>query len=253
MQQVRRRRCGPDPGDLGVSQRLVLFDIDGTLHLSGGAGRRAIVKALEDEAGVDPGGANAVRFDGKTDPQIVLEMFSAVGREDECDEARIERVLARYLVHLETDLAVNAARATVMPGVVPLLDSLRQDSRIVLGLLTGNVSRGAAIKLRAVGIDPDQFRVGAFGSDHAVRSSLPPIAVQRAASMLGRSVAGPEVVIIGDTPADVTCGQGIGAWSIGVATGSFSTDQLAAAGAHAVFSDLADTAAVHSTIIGSLV
>jgi phosphoglycolate phosphatase-like HAD superfamily hydrolase len=235
-----------------VRQRLVLFDIDGTLLLSGGAGRRAIVKALEDEAGVDPEGANSVRFDGKTDPQIVLEMFEAVGREDECDDARIERVIERYVTHLEADLALNAARATVMPGVLSLLASLRQDTRVVLGLLTGNVSRGAEIKLRAVGIDPGQFQVGAYGSDHPVRSSLPPIAVRRAHPIFGRSVAGPEVVIIGDTPADVTCGQGIGARSIGVATGSFSTAQLVAAGAHAVFTDLADTAAVHSTIVGSL-
>ncbi len=236
-----------------MTQRLVLFDIDGTLLLSGGAGRRAILQALEDEAGVDPRGVDSVRFDGKTDPQIVGELFGAAGRGAECDTDRIERVLARYVLHLEADLAVDHARATLMPGVVALLESLGQDSRVVLGLLTGNVSWGAELKLRAVGLDPGRFRVGAFGSDHAIRSALPPIAVRRATSVLGRPVSGQEVVIIGDTPADVTCGQGIGAWAIGVATGSFSTTQLTAAGAHAVFPDLGDTATVHSTIVGPLV
>lgn len=247
-----RQRGRGGPGSLRVTQRLVLFDIDGTLLLSGGAGRRAILKALEEEAGVEPGGGSSVRFDGKTDPQIVVELFGEVGRVDDCDATRIERVLARYLVHLEADLAVNRARATVMPGAIALLELLSQDSRVVLGLLTGNVSRGAEIKLRAVGIDPGRFRVGAFGSDHAVRSALPLLAMRRAESVFGRAVSGDEVVIIGDTPADVTCGQGIGAWAIGVATGSFSADQLSAAGAHVVFADLGDTAAVHSTIVGPL-
>jgi phosphoglycolate phosphatase-like HAD superfamily hydrolase len=235
-----------------VTERLVLFDVDGTLLLSGGAGRRAILKALSDEVGVDPAGAASVRFDGKTDPQIVVELFAAIGLSAECHPARIDRILERYLVHLEADLAVHHARATVMPGVRPLLDSLHQDSRVVIGLLTGNIARGAEIKLKAVGIDPARFRVGAFGSDHPVRSSLPPIALERAGPLFGRAIEGERVVIIGDTPADVTCGQGIGARSIGVATGSFSTGQLSAAGAHAVFPDLGDTTAVHSTIVGSL-
>ena len=234
-----------------MKQRLVLFDIDGTILLSGGAGRRAIMKSIDDEAGIAPPQVDSVRFDGKTDPQIVVELFAAVGRADDCDADRIVRVIARYLAHLEADLARNAKDATVMPGIVPLLESLAADSGVVLGLLTGNVNRGAELKLRAVGISPERFQVGAYGSDHAVRAELPPIAVERAAPVFGRPVSGREVVIIGDTPADVTCGQGIGARAIGVATGSFSVAQLAAAGAHAVFTNLADTAAVHSVIVGT--
>ncbi|MFN0178661.1 MAG: HAD family hydrolase [Gemmatimonadales bacterium] len=243
---MRRRRPTAEP----VTQRLVLFDIDGTLLLSGGAGRRAIMQAIEDEAEIGAAHVDQVRFDGKTDPAIITELFAAAGRADECSPERIERVIARYVFHLEADLAINAHRATVMPGVVALLDRLADDARIVLGLLTGNVSRGAAVKLRAVGIAPERFRVGAYGSDHAVRSALPPIAAERAAPIFGRTPGGPEVVIIGDTPADVTCGQGIGARAIGVATGSFSTDQLTQAGAHAVFSDLSPIAEVHDYIVG---
>ena len=248
MPQVRRGR--PGRGDF-VSQCLVLFDIDGTLLLSGGAGRRAVLRAIADEAAIDAETVDRVRFDGKTDPAIVSELFATAGRAGECNPDRIQRVIDRYLIHLEADLAINAHRATVMPGVFALLDRLAADSRVVLGLLTGNVSQGASAKLRAVGIAPDRFRLGAYGSDHAVRSELPPIAVERAVPFFGRQVTGPEVVIIGDTPADVTCGQGIGARAIAVATGGFSTEQLADAGAHAVFGDLSSVDEVHRCIVGS--
>lgn len=244
------RREGRAAESEPVKRRLVLFDIDGTLLLSGGAGRRAILRAIDDEAGISAEQVEAVRFDGKTDPQIVRELFAAGGRAEECDLARIERVIARYLDYLDAELATHGHRATVMPGVEPLLDSLAADRQVVLGLLTGNVNRGADIKLRAVGIDPDRFLLGAYGSDHGTRSALPPIAVQRAEPMFGRLVSGHEVVIIGDTPDDVTCGQGVGARAIGVATGSFSARELAQAGAFAVFDDLSDTGAVHAVIVG---
>lgn len=234
-----------------MTQRLVLFDIDGTLLLSGGAGRRAIMRAIDDEAAIDERSLDQVRFDGKTDPAIVTELFEVVGRGHECDDHRIGRVLDRYVVHLEADLAVNAHRARVMPGVEQLLDRLAADSRVVLGILTGNVSRGADVKLRAVGIAPERFAVGAYGSDHRDRSALPPIAVERARPIFGRMVSGRDVVIIGDTPADVTCGQGIGARAIAVATGNFSTAELARAGAHAVFADLTTLDDVHQCIMTS--
>lgn len=234
-----------------MKRRLVLFDIDGTLLLSGGAGRRAILAALSDVAGIGPGtgSVDAVRFDGKTDPQIVVELFEAAGQPLD-GPARIDQVLDRYLHHLETDLGANGHLATVMPGIHPLLESLAAEPAVVVGLLTGNVARGAAIKLTAAGIPTDQFHVGAYGSDHAVRAELPPIAALRAAPLFGRSPRGAEVVIIGDTPADVTCGLGLGATAIGVATGHYATDDLARAGAAHVFADLADTDRVRSAILG---
>lgn len=234
-----------------MTRRLVLFDIDGTLLLSGGAGRRAILAALTEDAGIVPDQVAQVRFDGKTDPQIVTELFTAAGHPERPGPARIARVLARYLEHLERDLAGPAAGATVMPGVESLLDSLGQDGRVVVGLLTGNVTRGAMLKLAAVNIRSEQFRVGAYGSDHHARSELPAIAVDRARAIFGRLPVGDEIVIIGDTPADVTCGRGVGARSIGVATGSFSTESLAGAGADYVFTDLSDTATVHAAIVGT--
>jgi phosphoglycolate phosphatase-like HAD superfamily hydrolase len=108
---------------------------------------------------------------------------------------------------------------------------------------------GARAKLEAVGIDPDIFVIGAFGSDHEYRPELPAIAQRRAREMLGIDVPGRSVVVIGDTPADVECGRDIGARAIGVATGRYSTEELAAHGAVAVFTDLSETTAVVRAIM----
>lgn len=231
-----------------MSRRLVLFDIDGTLLAAGGAGKRAILGAMGELAGIAAEVLDHVRFDGKTDPQIVVELFEAAGA-GPAGPDQVARILDRYLAHLERDLAANGHRARVLPGIRPLLESLGEADDAVVGLLTGNVVAGARLKLGAVGIDFDQFKVGAFGSDHAVRSELPPIAAARAAAWFGRPPAGTEVVIIGDTPADVTCGRGIGARAIGVATGHYRAEALADAGAAHVFDDLGDVERVMAAIM----
>ena len=130
------------------------------------------------------------------------------------------------------------------PGVLELLAALERRSDCVLGLLTGNVAEGARLKLRSAGIDIARFRVGAFGSDHGERRALPAIAQRRIREVLGLELAGHDVVIMGDTPADVTCGRGIGARAIAVATVSYSVPDLIAAGAYTAFADFSDTAAV---------
>ena len=119
----------------------------------------------------------------------------------------------------------------------------------MLGLLTGNMAEGAALKLRAAGLDPARFRVGAYGSDSARRPELPPIAARRAEPYFGRVPSGSEVVIIGDTPADIACGACISARAVGVATGAYSVADLAACGPHAVFHDLSDTDRVLEAIL----
>lgn len=219
-----------------MPRKLILFDIDGTLLHTQGAGRRAIHAALLAELGAV--GHGDVRFDGKTDPQIVRELLR--GHPDAGDDGRIAAVCRRYVELLESELNAPHARPTVYPGALPLLDLLEGRGDAVLGLLTGNVVEGARLKLRAAGIAPDRFRVGAFGSDHADRSCLPAIAAARAAALFARVPRGDEVVIVGDTPSDMTCGRAIGARAIGVATGSYTSDELAAAGAFAVFADLGE-------------
>jgi phosphoglycolate phosphatase-like HAD superfamily hydrolase len=136
-----------------------------------------------------------------------------------------------------------------MPGVEALLDRLEGTTGVLLGLLTGNLARGAELKLRAGGIEPSRFRVGAYGSDAAHRPELPAIAARRAERYFGRLPRGSEVVIIGDTPADIHCGTGISARALAVATGAYSTGELAACGPHAVFEDLSDTEQVVEAIL----
>jgi phosphoglycolate phosphatase len=221
-----------------MTPRLVLFDIDGTILLTAGAGRRAITGALAELVGARSV-FERIRFDGKTDPQIVSEMLSAAGNPGPHDDERVRSVCERYVTLLERELATTSG-TRLMPGFPAILDRLEAEAGVVLGLLTGNLARGAALKLRAAGLDPARFKVGAYGSDAAHRPDLPPIAARRAERFFGREPAGAEVVIIGDTPADVACGAGIGARAVAVATGAYSVAELAACGAHAVFPDLGD-------------
>jgi phosphoglycolate phosphatase len=222
---------------LRVKRKLVLFDIDGTLLLSDGAGRRAIHAALE-EVGVDLARASGIRFDGKTDPQIVTELLTACGHPVPEDPERIALVLEKYVAWLERTLVLAEHRARLLPGVLELLQALEVHPGVVLGLLTGNIVSGARLKLRAAGLDPDRFLVGAYGSDHARRGELPGIAARRAEPHFGRIPSGAEVVIIGDTPADVRCGESIGARAVAVATGGYTVEELELTGPHAVFPDL---------------
>jgi phosphoglycolate phosphatase len=228
--------------------RLVLFDIDGTLLLTAGAGRRAIVAALGEEVD-DPRAFEGIRFDGKTDPQIVAEILEAAGQPVSGESERVRRLCDRYVGLLALELERPTTRTTLMPGVERLLDRLEARPGVVLGLLTGNLAEGAALKLRSGGIDPSRFRVGAFGSDAAHRPMLPEIAARRAEPFFGRIPGGSEVVIVGDTPADIHCGQGISARAVGVATGSYSVSDLEACGPHAVFGDLSDTEGVLEAIL----
>jgi phosphoglycolate phosphatase-like HAD superfamily hydrolase len=228
--------------------KLVLFDIDGTILLTAGAGRRAIVAALTEEVeGTDA--FNRVRFDGKTDPQIVAELLEAAGNREPLEPARLDALCRRYVRHLARELEAPTTRTTLMPGVEPLLDRLEGQPGVVLGLLTGNIAEGAALKLRSGGLDPARFRVGAYGSDSAHRPDLPGIAARRAAILFGREPSGAQVVIIGDTPADIHCGSAIAARAIAVATGSYSVADLAACGPHAVFENLSVTDRVLEAIL----
>jgi len=231
-----------------VKHKLVLFDIDGTILLSAGAGRRAILAALGEHI-PDLSRVEGIRFDGKTDPQIVAELLEAAGDPAPREAERVALVLARYVAHLEQDLAVHGHRSRLMPGIPALLDALEADTRVLLGLLTGNVATGARLKLRAAGLNPDRFVVGAFGSDHAERNALAPIAARRAEAHFGRLPTGADIVIIGDTPADVRCAACIGARAVAVATGGFGVTELEATGAHAVFRDFSDLPSVREAIL----
>jgi len=227
--------------------KLALFDIDGTILLGDGAGRRAIHQALREVyGGVGPADH---AFDGKTDPQIVRELMRLHGHDDARIDAGLDDVLARYVRYLERELASPEQTTRLLDGVLPLLDALEARPDVTLGLLTGNVEAGARAKLAAVGIDAGRFTSSAFGSDSEHRPDLPAVAQRRAAASLGTHLPGDRVVVIGDTPADVQCGRGIGARAIGVATGRYGVAELERHGAAYVFADLTDTAAVVAAIV----
>jgi len=230
------------------ARKLVLFDIDGTILLSSGAGRRAIVSAIAEAVG-NTGPFGHIPFGGKTDPQIVSELLAAAGHAPPVADDRMDSICRRYVELLATELERPTTRTYLMPGVQLLLDKLEADEGVVLGLLTGNLAQGARLKLRAAGLDPGRFQVGAFGSDAAHRPDLPPIAARRAAPFFGREPHGDMVVIIGDTPADIACGTCISARAVAVATGDYSVPDLQGCGPHAVFEDLTDTERVLRAIL----
>src|SRR5260370_25705383 len=228
--------------------RLILFDIDGTLLWTDGAGRRAIHRALLDEMGT-AGPIDGYRFDGKTDPQIVRELLELAGHPDARSETRVTAVCTRYVDLRPAELAKPTQITKLYPGIRELLAALEPHEaagRAVVGLLTGNVEHGAALKLRSAGLDPARFVVGAFGSDSHRRSDLPSIAAERAGRKTGgdHRFGGADLVIVGDTPDDVACGRPMGARTVAVGTGVYDVAALRAAGATHVFQDLTDTRAV---------
>ena len=227
-------------------KQVVLFDIDGTLLLSHGSGRVAMEAALIETFGTP--GPDTYRYDGKTDKLIVRETMRAEGFTDAVIDERMSLVLERYLAGLHVALADASRRAYALPGIHEIVSEVERADDLVLGLLTGNVVTGARVKLRAVELEFDRFAVGAFGSDHEDRPQLPPIARERASALLGYDVPGDRLVIIGDTPADVHCGRGVGARAIAVATGGYTVAQLAEHDPAATFSDLTDTARVLEAI-----
>lgn len=229
--------------------RVVLFDIDGTILRSGGVGRIAMERALADVFG--SAGKAEYHYDGKTDRQIVRDLMRLEGFSDADIDAQMEDLLAAYLTGLEGQLASGGRTVHVYAGVRELLDELEDEENVVLGLLTGNIEKGARAKLGAAGIDFSRFKINAFGSDHEERPALPAVAQQRAREFIGAEIAGDRLIVIGDTPADIRCGESIGAKAIGVATGRYSVDELQQHGPYAVFETLADTDAVMERIMNA--
>jgi phosphoglycolate phosphatase-like HAD superfamily hydrolase len=229
--------------------RLVLFDIDGTLLNSGGMGRASMQRALAEVFGSP--GKSFYRYDGKTDKQIVRDTMRLEGHSDEHIDSKMEALIGLYLDGLRTGVKSGKFHVRPLDGVVDLLDALEARQDVVLGLLTGNVESGARVKLSAAGIDPDRFRVNAFGSDHEHRPQLPAIAQRRASEALGLDIAGEHLVVIGDTPADIECGRELGAKAIGVASGHYTVEQLAAHEPYAVFPSLKNTKQVLETIVNA--
>lgn len=220
--------------------RLVLFDIDGTLMLSGGAGGRAMWHAASEILGVDEDGGS-ISMAGRTDSWIVAQMAARSG------VPYSDEVLARfrdcYIGHLQREIVRPAAKKGLLPGVLAVLEVLRTRSKEAVGLLTGNFERGAEIKLRHFDIW-DHFAFGAFGDAAHDRNRLLDVALQRHAAVTGSRAHAADVVIVGDTPLDIAVATAGGARAIGVATGDYDVETLRASGADVVLKDLSDVTAV---------
>jgi phosphoglycolate phosphatase-like HAD superfamily hydrolase len=221
---------------------VILFDVDGTLVLAAGAGRRSLEAALAEACGPLDGRLAPLRLDGMTDRLIVREAFGLLGRE--FSEAACDAVLARYLEHLARELGHPAF--SVLPGVVDALEALGARGA-AYGLCTGNVAPGARLKLARGGLDRyfdwSEAGVHGFGDDGEARELLVHAALARASARLGRRVEPREVLVVGDTPRDVAAAHHAGCPALAVATGRFTADDLAAAGADFVAPDLGSEAA----------
>ena len=201
--------------------RLVLFDIDGTLIRSGGAGEKAFARVAESEFGVRDGTAR-LHFAGRTDPSIVRDFLLQHNFDTSADS--FGRFFDSYVFHL--DHLLNQIEGQVLPGVHRMLDELKVlPEPPVLGLLTGNIRLGAQLKLTRYKLW-HWFQTGGFGDDNEDRNQIAVVARERGSRLLGRPLNGEEMLVIGDTPRDIECGRFIGARVLAVATGSYSLEQL---------------------------
>ncbi len=211
---------------------LYLFDIDGTLIDTGGAGMRAMHEATLEIFGAS---GPVLDFAGSTDLGIVAHIHAHWGIEP--DRGQVAGFLEIYHERLAWNLAHGNFPGRIIAGVPEVLAALAERPHATLGLLTGNTAAGAAAKLRHFQLDA-YFPFGAYGSDHVDRNQLGPIALARAAAHAGRAFTPAETLVIGDTPKDIACAHAIGARCLAVATGRYSTADLAVHGADAVVSTL---------------
>jgi phosphoglycolate phosphatase len=219
---------------------ILLWDIDGTLIDGGGSGRLAMEEAFAEVVG-DASALPRVRFSGMTDPGIVRAGLRVLERDPTGDAALIEAVLTAYLERLPAAIG-NATGFRVHRGVRERLAALAQRDELAIGLGTGNLERGARLKLEPLAL-ADAFAFGGYGSDHEDRAELIAIGARRGAQLLGCDRQHARVIVIGDTPKDIAAAHAIGAECLAVATGFFDVEQLRAAGADVAVADLDDAAA----------
>jgi phosphoglycolate phosphatase-like HAD superfamily hydrolase len=198
-----------------------LFDIDGTLISSGGAGKHALEQALASEFGISRT-LDKLLFSGRTDRAIMQDLFRLHALEE--SPPNRQRLRAAYLRHLPGCLA--AAQGRILPGIAALLEQLRARDRVAVGLLTGNLRDGARIKLGHFGLF-DQFAFGGFGDEHLDRDDVAREALAAVHERFDGSVRPEHIWVVGDTPLDVRCARSIGARVAAVATGWHSAQELA--------------------------
>jgi phosphoglycolate phosphatase len=227
--------------------KLVLFDIDGTLITSRGAGRRAMRTALERVFGA-AGGIDEYDLRGRTDTRIVHDVMGALGWEPARVKERLDDFFEAYLGGLTSEIG-DGRHVVTLPGVSAVVARLAQSPEALLGLVTGNIEEGARIKLLPTGLWP-HFSVGAYGSDHMDRRRLPSLAARRAQALVGYPFAATDVVVIGDTPHDIDCARAFGAVAVAVTTGQYTRAALGADRPEFLFDNLGDVEQVLAAVLG---
>ena len=212
--------------------KLLLFDIDGTLVLTGGAGIRALNRAFCQVVGI-VNALDGIRLHGKTDPAIVREIFNARGALQNADS--YDQILAAYVEFLPEEVQ-RSENYRVLPGILRFLQDFQGRSDLAFGLATGNVEAGARIKLARGNLNPF-FAFGGFGSDAENRTELVRRAAHNGSRLAGVTIDPNDIFVIGDTPRDIAAGREAGYRTVGVATSDYSTEDLSAAGADFVLSD----------------
>lgn len=226
-----------------MPRRLILWDIDGTLLSTGPAGRVALEEGVRRVSGLDVPGD--VEMSGKTDPLIVRELLTSAGLARDDVERLVPAALEEARRALAADLGRIRREGSVHPGVRELLEALSSFEGVRQSLLTGNIAPNALLKVRAFGLDRYlDHEIGAYGTDHAAREGLVPIARERALALRGESYEPGEVWVVGDTARDLSCARAGGVRCLIVGTGHAGFDAVRALDADALFEDLADTEAV---------
>ncbi len=220
------------------SRRLFLFDIDGTLITSGGAGESALIEAMAARFGVQED-LKSITLPGATDARIAVALLERHGLE--VSPENTAALLDSYLHFLRLSMSKFPGR--VLPGIIPLLDALKQCPDAVIALLTGNLVKGAEIKLTHYGVW-DYFEFGAFADDHHDRNELGKFARARATEKHGIDFEPEKIFVIGDTPRDIECGRAIGAKTVAIATGNYDRAALAEHSPDFLFDDFCNTGAV---------
>ena len=227
--------------------KILLFDIDGTLLLSGKAGYRALTRTFEELFGVARG-FDDILVAGMTDDIILTAALERAGVTADLETRA--RFHTRYCDLFADEIRSPGPRKGLMLGVVALLETLSRYDDVRCGLVTGNFARPAQIKLEHFELWRF-FHFGAYGDDAPGRDELVPIAVERARRDGVTVESAGDVVVIGDTPLDVQCAAAAGARSVAVATGSYDEAALWRTGAHAVLADLSDASAVVELLLES--
>jgi len=225
-----------------IKTKLVLFDIDGTILWSGGAGEKALRIALKDRFGRDDDLAK-IEIAGNTDSSIARQIFALHGIE--ATPENLTEFLDGYLHHLQELLPRTEGH--LLPGIVDLLEKLRERPHVALALLTGNLSRGAELKLSHYGVW-HFFEFGAFADDHHDRNKLGAFARARARDAHGGEFPCESIFVLGDTPHDIACGRAFGAKTVGIATGTYTREQLAKCNPDFLFDDLSETDHIIATL-----